>query len=390
MQHDPSSAGTPQPSISRTTRAVAVGFALVSVIGIGGGIVGRFVKETTATRARAEGLAERREAASLPPEVTVESPAAYEYNPFFSITGILDPVQEAELGFTVAGRLASIEVTLGQRVEAGDVLAVLDRRSISAQSAVVGAAVEAVNAQVAMARDRLQRAQALHARGATTDADLEAARQQLALAEAQLAQATAQTRVVSSDGSNHILRAPYAGTVTRVPNGVGNVVMPGAALFRVEDLSALVLRTGITERALNRIMVGDSVSLELFPNVRGAVRAFARSLDTVGRRAPVEIDFPNPEGVLVGHQLVKGQVHSTRAIPTMRISGTAVRADSTVLVVGADSKLEARRVEAIVEADGAGIVLFGLTPGDRVVVRPTPDLAPGRVVRIAGAPRGAR
>ena len=115
---------------------------------------------------------------------------------------------------------------------------------------------------LSMAQDRVTRAEALHTRGATSDAELEAARQNFALATAQLGQAHAQTRVISADGSNHILRAPFAGTITAVPSGVGNVVMPGQELFRIEDMSSLVMRTGLTERALARVAVGDAVSLE--------------------------------------------------------------------------------------------------------------------------------
>lgn len=370
---------------SRTSRIVGITIAVVSVVSIVGGVAARFTREQAAAAARSGELRERRAAANLPPEVAVVSPEAFAYEPHFSITGTVDPVQEANLGFNAAGRLATIEVTLGQHVEAGQLLATLDRRSIAAQSAVANAAIEAGNAQLALAQDRLRRAEALHARGATSDAELEAARQGLALSTAQLGQAQAQTRVISSDGSNHMLRAPFAGTITRVPDGVGNVVMPGAALFRLEDMTKLVMHTGITERALDRIQIGDEVSLERLPNVRGVVRAFVRSLDPITRRAPVEIEFPNDQGRLVGHQLLKGAIESDRPIPSMRIPGTAIRSDSTVLVVDGENRIQSRPVESIVESDGSGIVIFGLTPNDRVVARPTPDLGPGRVVRIAAS-----
>lgn len=373
----------PPPPVTRTSRIVGIVFTLVSIALIIYGVTSRFAREKAAATERGRELSARREAANLPPEVGLSTPEPFAYNPHFSITGTLDPVQQAELGFNVAGRLASVTVALGQQVQAGDVLATLDRRSVAAQSALAGASVQAGDVQVQMAQDRLRRAEALHQRGATSDQELEAARQAVALATAQLSQAQAQTRVVSTQGSDHLLRAPFAGTITRVPDGVGNVIMPGTGLFRLEDMSALVLRSGITERALARIQVGDAVSLELFPDLRGQVRAFARSLDPVTRRAPVEIAFTNPNGALVGHQLVKGAILSERAIPTMRIPATAIRADQTVLVVDGQNRIASRQIESIVESDGSGIVLFGLTERDRVVTRPTPDLAVGMTVRPA-------
>jgi membrane fusion protein (multidrug efflux system) len=258
----------------------------------------------------------------------------------------------------------------------------LDRRSVAAQGQLASSMADAADAQLAMAQDRLTRAQALHARGATSDAELSAATQQLALAQAQLGQARAQGRVSAADGSNHIVRAPFAGTVTRVPSGVGNVVQPGQALFRLEDLSSLVLRSGITERAIPRVRVGDAVELENSP-IRGVVRAFAFSLDPVTRRAPIEIAIDNADRSLIGHTLVKGSILTNRPFPAFHVPATAIRGDQTVLVVNAESKIEVRQVQATVETDGQGVVLFGLTPADQVVVRPSGDLTPGREVRAS-------
>ena len=160
----------------------------------------------------------------------------------------------------------------------------------------------------------------------------------------------------------------------------------GQALRGAADEATFVEeRIVVRKRALDRIALGDSVSLERLPNVTGIVRAFVRSLDPINRRAPVEIEFDNAQGRLIGHQLLKGQILSDRPFPTMRIPSTAIRSDNTVLVVDGQNRVQARPVESIVETDGSGIVLFGLTPNDRVVARPTPDLGPGTVVRIAAS-----
>ncbi len=376
------------PPVSRLSRLVAVVLGLLAVVGLGLGIANRLSAEGQRSAARAAALAERQARANVPTDVEVAAPVAFQYDPHFSITGTLDPVQEADVAFNVGGRLLTIDVTLGQFVQAGAVLATLDRRSVSAQAELASAAVQASEAQLTLAQDRLQRAETLNRSGATSDADLLAARQQVALAQAQHAQASAQGRLASTDGSNHVLRAPFAGTVTRVPEGVGNVVGPGQPLFRVEDLSSLLLRSGLTERALDRVRVGDPVVLDN-PPVRGEVRAFARSLDPVSRRAPIEIALDNREGRLVGHSLVKGSILTGRPFPALRVPATAIRSDHTLLVVDRQGKIAVREVQSVVENDGSGVVLSGLAPTERVVVRPTPDLTPGRRVnpKTAAEPR---
>lgn len=370
---------SPPPVSTAAKRIAWIVLALVVAV-LAVGISRRVVVERERAAAQGRLVAERRVTMSGPPEVRVARPTPFAYDPHFSITGTLDPIQQADLGFNVAGRLARVEVALGERVEAGQVLATLDRRSVAAQSQLASSIAMAADAQVAMAQDRLDRATALHARGATSDAELTAATQQLALAQAQLGQARAQGRISSADSANHTIRAPFAGTVTRVPDGVGNVVMPGQALFRVEDLSSLVLRSGITERAIPRVRVGDVVELENSP-IRGEVRSFARSLDPVTRRAPIEIAIPNTNGELIGHALVKGSILTNRPFPAVRVPATAIRGDQTVLVVSQQGAIEVRRVEALVETDGTGVVLYGLTQADQVVVRPTADLTAGTRVR---------
>jgi RND family efflux transporter MFP subunit len=374
------------PAASAAAKRTAWLFLVVVVVALAVGIGRRVVVEQERAVAQAELVAGRRVAMSGPPEVIVARPTPFAYDPHFSITGTLDPIQQADLGFNVAGRLIRVEVTLGQRVEAGTVLAALDRRSVAAQGQLASSMAQAADAQLAMAQDRLDRATQLHARGATSDAELTAATQQLALAQAQLGQARAQGRLSAADGSNHTIRAPFAGTITRVPDGIGNVVMPGQALFRIEDLSALVLRSGITERALPRVRVGDAVELENSP-VRGTIRSFAMSLDPVTRRAPIEIGIDNPDGSLIGHALVKGSILTNRPYPAMRVPATAIRGDQTVLIVNGQGKIEVRRVEALVETDGTGVVLFGLTQADQVVVRPSADLTTGRTVRATTGTR---
>ena len=369
------------PPVSKTTRIVTILSIVISVAILAMGIGSRLVAEKERAAEREAEVAEQRERALLPREVVITLPEALDYEFSFPITGTLDPIHETELGFNAGGRLDHVEVKLGDKVKEGDVLARLDRRSISAYGRLASAGVQASQAQLELAQDRLERTQRLHAAGASSDADLLAAQQQATLAQAQHAQASAQGRITSTDSSNHLLRAPFSGTITRVPSGTGSVVGPGQPLFRLEDLSGLILRSGVTERALAHIQIGDKVEIEN-PSVVGTVIALARSLDPMTRRAPIEIAVDNPEGELIGHALVRGDVRTGRSIPALRVPATAIRGDRTVLIVNAQNEIETRPVEALFEPDGSAIILGGLSAAERVVVRPSADLLEGTVVSV--------
>ncbi|MFN7698405.1 MAG: hypothetical protein ACK5U8_10940, partial [Deltaproteobacteria bacterium] len=59
--------------------------------------------------------------ASEAPEVDVAHPAAAQLTPLVVMSGALEPAQSADVGFEVPGRIARVEVSLGQHVRAGEI-----------------------------------------------------------------------------------------------------------------------------------------------------------------------------------------------------------------------------------------------------------------------------
>lgn len=306
--------------------------------------------------------------ASEAPEVDVAHPAAAQLTPLVVMSGALEPAQSADVGFEVPGRIARVEVSLGQHVRAGEILATLDRASVGAQASASEAAIGVAEANVAMLRERVELLRTLVSSGAAPERDLTSATQQLTIAEAQVRQAQAGSRAVSTSIADHTLRAPFDGVITSVPDGVGQVVAPGMPVFRVEDLSTLTLRTTVSQTELEALRQGMPAVLE-GSGAAGTVTSVVRSLDAASRRAPAEVVIPNPEGRLVAHALVRARVATGAAIPAVRIPASARRSDGTVLVVAASGLVESRRVEAQADLDGTWLVPVGLAVDEQVVVR---------------------
>jgi len=323
------------------------------------------------------------------PEVDVVHPVAAEMTPLVVLTGALEPAQSADLGFEVPGRIARVEVTLGQPVHAGDVLGSLDRASIGAQAGASQAAIAVAQANVAMLRERVELLRTLSQSGAAPERDLTSATQQLAIAEAQVRQAEAGSRAVSTSVADHTLRAPFDGVVTRMPDGVGQVVGPGAPIFHVENLSLMSLRTTVSQTELEALAQGMQATLEE-SGAAGTVSSVVRSLDPASRRAPVEVTVPNADGRLVAHALVRARVAVGTPIPALRVPPSARRPDGTVLVADASGRIEARSVEAQSDLDGSWLVGSGLSAQDLVVVRAA-NVRPGMTIvpRLPTAPGAA-
>lgn len=366
-------------------KRIALLVSLLVVLGLGAVVAVR-IQAAMATQAEVETARETAAAtAGQAPTVDVARPEAAQLTPLVVLTGALEPAQSADLGFEVPGRIARVDVTLGQPVHAGDVLATLDRASIGAQASASQAAIAVAEANVAMLRERVELLRTLVSSGAAPERDLTGATQQLAIAEAQVRQAQAGSRAVSTSVADHTLRAPFDGIVTRVPAGVGQVVGPGVPIFHVEDLSTLSLRTTVSQSELEMLRQGMTATLEGF-GAPGTVTSVVRSLDAASRRAPVEVVVPNADGRLVAHALVRARIATGAPIPAVRIPASARRSDGTVLVVASSGLVEGRRLEAQADLDGTWLVAVGLAADELVVVRAA-AIQPGATImpRLGGA-----
>jgi len=227
------------------------------------------------------------------------------------LAGDLRPEQAADLSFKIGGQLLLVRVERGERVKKGQVLATLADAEARAQLAQAEAAVAQSRAQLELARDNETRAQSLVAAHAAPGSQATAVRLQAAISEAALLQASAARDLASATLANHQLKAPFDGSLVRVPDGVGQIVSPGTALFRLEALDRLVLRATVSENDLDRIQVGDEVAFESHgEKVTGKVRLVLRSLEASSRRAPVEVVVPDVKHVLVAGSYVRAKLRA--------------------------------------------------------------------------------
>ncbi|MFO1207881.1 MAG: efflux RND transporter periplasmic adaptor subunit [Amaricoccus sp.] len=113
----------------------------------------------------------------------------------------------------------------------------------------------------------------------------------------------------------------------------------------------------------------------------------AQGTDTIMLRAV----FDNPDGTLRDGALVKVRLEAKEADKALTVPQQAVQRDQQgafVLVVGADSKVEVRRVQVGATTLGRTAVTDGLTEGENVIVDGINKVRPGIVVNAAVATDG--
>ena len=129
---------------------------------------------------------------------------------------VLQPADVGGLSFEIGGQLKAVTLTVGQKVQLGDVLAEIDPRSLQTQVDQASAGVLQAQAQADNAEADFQRKKELLKRGVSTQAVFDQSRATQLSSRAQLEQARRQLELANHNLDRSKLLAPFAGTVARV------------------------------------------------------------------------------------------------------------------------------------------------------------------------------
>ena len=224
------------------------------------------------------------------------------FQSFVNASGEIVASRYADIGSNVMGRLAELRVAEGDRVRAGQVLALIDPVQARSERESVQALLRSLEgeARAAAARERdagqaRDRARALSAQGLVPQSELDgalaaadAAAASRRAAEDRVTQARAQLRKAEDALSKTAITSPLAGVVTRLAVREGEMVVvgvqnqPGTILMTVSDLAQVDAEVKVAEADVLRLAVGQKaeVTLEAQPG-----RAFAGQVVQVGASA---------------------------------------------------------------------------------------------------------
>ena len=282
--------------------------------------------------------------------------------------GTAEPVQRATLSTKLMGAVTAVPVHEGERVRAGQVLARIDARDVTARQSQAQAGVAEAEAVHRDAVTQARRFQALYADSAATRAQLDAAETGLARAEAGVRTARAAASEVDVMRGYAELRAPFAGIVSQRFVDPGAFVAPGTPVVAVVDGSRLRISVTVAPDAARALAPGTRLDGTIEDQPVDAVVEGVAPTPT-GALYTVNAIVANPRG---GHPAGGA---ATLRIPRGTRSGILIPAaalvregDLTGVRVRTAAGLELRWVRLGPATDGAIEVLSGLRPGDRVFV----------------------
>lgn len=293
-----------------------------------------------------------------------------------------DPDRRVDVGSRVPGRIVEFRAKIGDRVERGSPLVVIESPDVGRARADFIAA----SARAEVARQVHAREAGLFQAKATSQREVQEAAGNARVAEAELAAARARLASLgvpageerpAADPARVVLRSPIRGSVVARNAHPGQAVEPTTTLVQVIDLDQLWLEAQVYEREMRFVAPGQPVQLEAraFPGVvfKGKVDRIGETLDEKTRAVKVRVVLANP-----GHRLKPGMFATAHIIGTqakeprrmVAIPWAAIQevdGHPSVFVRDGARTFELRRVHTGERAGDLVEVLNGVKQGDEVV-----------------------
>jgi RND family efflux transporter MFP subunit len=342
------------------------------------------------------------------------------------LTAEFKPYQEVEVMAKVAGYVKKINVDVGDRVQEGQFLALIEIPEMADDQARAQSQFNRDQAELARAKDELSRAESAHtiahlsyqrlsqvakqragliaqqeiddaqSKDLAAEAQVNAAKSSVAAAEQQVQVGQADLQKVKTLFDYTRVTAPFAGVITKRYADTGAMIQAGISsstqampLVKLSENSLLRLIFPVPESVVPTVHIGQQVEVRVptlgrsFP---GQVKRFANKVSTATRTMDTEVDVPNPNLVLIPGMYAEADLTTDHrsGVLTVPISAIDLGTDETsgqVVVVTPENRIDIRKVQIGAQTENSIEIRSGIREGDLVVTGNRSSLRQGQQVR---------
>ncbi|MGE5474557.1 MAG: efflux RND transporter periplasmic adaptor subunit [Ignavibacteriales bacterium] len=357
-----------------------------------------------------------------------------------TVNGRVEAVKQVNISAKVPGKVEKINFNIGDKVNKGDVLFVLEQKDISLtvsqaeaaysiakasynkatgggleqQMVQLKSAYEIAKANYEDAKLNYERTKELYEADGVSKQAFEGAEikfklceeqyisakanyeltegkinpENIETAKAQLQQAKAAYDIAKSQLENTEVKAAISGIVASKSVKVGEMTSSTVPGMSIADLSSAVLKVGVTEEVINKIKVGDKVKV----NVKvasdnafdGAISSISPVADSKTQAYPIEILMGNNTGMIKGGMFAEIRIPVDKAFNALAIPLESIIDDSGKKVVYVvDGNKAVKKEITIGYSDGILIqVLQGIKDNESVISEGQSYLQDGSKVMI--------
>lgn len=309
-----------------------------------------------------------------------------------SFVGIIRPRIESDVGFRVGGKVARRIVEVGQVVEAGQPLALLDEADLKLQAEQAEAELRAATGVLTQAAAAERRASELRAKGWSTDVQMDQARAAAEEARGRVARAERSVELTRNNLSYATLTADARGIVTSTSVEPGQVVAAGQGVVRIARIAEKEVVVAVPETLVARAQGGDAqVSLWSDPDRQytARLRELAPAADPATRTYLAKFSIPDAtEAVKLGMTATL-TLSAPKAERVARVPLSAIfnQGDGASVFV-ADAKtgrLELKPVAVEAYETREAVITGGVKEGESVVAMGVHKLDTAQKVRVVSS-----
>lgn len=357
------------------------------------------------SRAADEHQLEHRTAESAIPTVTVIHASVTRLAPEISLPGNTQAFVDTPIYSRTDGYLKKWFFDIGAHVKKGQLMAIIETPELDQQLQVAEAQLKSSQANLNLANITSERYQNLLKSNSVSKQETDQAISDAAAKQAALEASMAGVRRLQQLQSFERVYAPFDGIVTVRNTDTGALIQAGAGsgaigngssgggreLFHLASIDTLRIFVPVPESYAGAIQVGSHASLTLdeFPgrSFDGIIARNSNAIDPATRTLNVEVDLPNPRGLLLPGAYVFVHFKIPDHGETLTIPSNTLLFRSEGLRVGVVRDGRVQLVPITISHDGGAMVEIssGLSGQDDIVVDPSDSLASGQQVHVKRA-----
>jgi membrane fusion protein, multidrug efflux system len=350
------------------------------------------------------GLPAYAQPAGPPPAVLVQPAELRSMTKQFEFVGRAEALEKVDLRARVQGFLGPRLFKDGDEVKKDQVVFTIEKEPFEAAVDQRKAQLASAQATLSNADQQLVRTAELAKKGNTPLASLDQRTAEQGQAKAAVMEAEANLREAEIQLSYTEIKSPISGRIGRPAVSPGNLVGPDTGvLATVVQENPMQVLFSVTQREMLDARRDSDLNGKVRARVRladGSLYAEQGRIDFLDVQVNPRTDgqtvramFPNPDGILTNGQTVRVIIEEKGGDKVVVIPQSAIAIDQTgpyVFVVGADDKVEQRRLKLGAGREGLAVVDEGVKPDERVVVQGQQRIRAGITVapQLASSPAG--
>lgn len=306
----------------------------------------------------------------------------------------IQAVKYVEVRSHIRGFIENIYVDEGTRVSAGQLLFAIDNRILKQEIEKLQAHLGMADAELKQSQIEVNSTKLLVDNKIISEVELELKRSKVIIGESKIKEIKADLALAQVNLGYSEIRAPFSGTINRIPNKKGSLVDEGIMLTTLSYTHDVFAYFKVSEAEYLRYQKkkssgkSDEVELILADNtpydIKGRVEITESEFDATSGSIAFRARFSNPKGLLKngsnGKIRIKEFVRNVVIIPQR--STFEIQDKLFVFRVNKKGELIQHEIEIAERLPHAYLIKKGLIPGDKIILEGVVSLKNGDDVKI--------